>query len=939
MTGTASSTFAAFTVESAVDLIMQVFQGHAEPTPADVDAQVMGLLNAAVFAHLRPHAVEIANQVLRRTRVVIGAATTLDDTHNHIPWLHEVDRSDWRFWPRLEDYLRRVERLPPSVLNELDQSSDRTLERLESPQRSGVWDRRGLVVGHVQSGKTTHYTALAAKALDAGYQMVIILAGMHNSLRSQTHERIDRHLIGRDSAALVEAVRRGTGAPVGTIGVGEEDRRLGRPELPLALLTCTTSAEDGDFKVNVANQVGFNLGPGSRLVLVVKKHATILRHLINWLGFQNSGRDGATGQRPISNPVLVIDDEADHASINTARDPEADPTTINRLIRSLLRRFERVGFVGYTATPFANIFVHHDAPEGNYGPDLFPRSFIVNLKAPSDYVGPSLVFGHPGDDGAGIPAQEPLPMYVPVADATSWIPDRHNRMWNPGSIPASLREAIRLFVLSCAARQARGHHRVHHSMLVHVTRFINVQAKVERQITDEVDALRNMTQLGSPQAVDRIEREMRVIWTHHIVDHHPVFADRLGERCSPLPDWESVWQYVPDVLRCIRALRINGQSTDALSYSRNTDGLCVIAIGGDKLSRGLTLEGLSVSYFLRTSNMFDTLMQMGRWFGYRPGYADLCRVFTAPELYNAFTEIALAMDDLRADLDYMAAVGKSPEDFGLRVRTPSDGLLITAANKLRRGEEVQVRFANTIVQALEVARRGDQAKRNRDAVLGLIRTLTESGQPENRVRAQITPHSIWRNVPYEEVLSFLGEYEAFATPSFFGRCEALRRYVREQNTRGELVTWTVIVVGKRAGATDPQLPTAAGKLPLVTRTDKSKDFSRFETQAVVGSVDEALDLDEAELTKAIATARQRSEGKQAAKPLREDYRRARPSQRGLLLLYLVAPSAAGDATDFIPSVAISFPESETAKPLTYTVNAVWLQQRGLIAEWDDAPAV
>lgn len=935
MSSTSDSQFARFSQEVVVELIMRAFQGAEEPTPEDVARRVAELLAAPPFSHLRSLKDEIATEVLRRTRVVIGSATALDGTDDHVEWLPEKSRSDWRFWPRLEDYLRRVDQLPPSVLHELDQSTDRTLERLEDPERNGEWDRRGLVVGHVQSGKTTHYTALAAKALDSGYQIVIILAGVHNSLRSQTHERIDRHLIGRHSAALIDAVTQHAepGWTTGFVGVGEEDRRLGRPRPACTLLTCTTSADDGDFRTKIANQVGFQVGPGSRLVLVVKKNATILRNLSRWLRLQNAQGANAETQ-PIANPALVIDDEADHASINTSRDPEADPNRINLLIRELLLAFDRVGFIGYTATPFANIFAYHEETESRFGPDLFPRSFILNLKAPSDYIGPGLVFGHPGDESAGIAEQQALPMYLPVEDSQAWIPDRHKRDCQPGPLPASLKEAVRLFVLVCAARAARGEPDVHNSMLVHATRFVDVQEKVDRQIAGEIDGLRDIVGHGAAVDVALIKQSLHNLWAKRIVTPHAVFVTRLGDRALPVPEWNLVWSQIVPVLNRIRIMRINGTSVDSLAYSKAIDGLYVIAVGGDKLSRGLTLEGLSVSYFLRTSNMFDTLMQMGRWFGYRRGYVDLCRVYTTPALFTAFREIALAMDDLRADLDYMAAVGKTPAEFGLRVRAPSDGLLITAANKIRRGEDVLVRFAGTLVQALELPRTGQRSLQNRDSTSRFLGRLG----PRNRiVRGQPSSHSLWRNIPAALVLEFLADYEAFATPSFFNRCDALRRYIQEQLSRGELSQWTVATVGKH----DPEEEVLIGseRFALVHRRQKEgTPPSRFETQVVVGSNEEALDLtaDEYELALSRSPATLET-GRPRVTPRREQIREARPSSRGLLLIYLIRPPNSSPE-EFVPSVAISFPESETALPLTYTVNRVWLEHRGLLGEWDDEPA-
>src|SRR5262245_39307270 len=376
----------AFKPEHVIEMVMRAYTAADVPTPAEVHAAVSSML-IGPLASLRPHLETIVNEVLSRLTVRIGTASVLDNSANHEPWLEGLDRSHWTLWPRLHGYLRDHDHLPPSVLAELDRSTDQSLARLESPARQGRWDRRGLVVGHVQSGKTTHYTSLAAKAIDAGYRIVIILAGIHNSLRSQTHERIDRHLIGRDSLALLQD---GLGA-VRLYGVGEYSRELGLPDPPFSILTCTTAAEAGDFRQNMASQVWFQVNEGSRLIMVVKKNATILRKLRDWLStLLAQGGQGAA--KLIHEPTLFIDDEADQASINTRSDPEADPTTINGLIRELMMSFARVGLVGYTATPFANIFIDptSDFDKSRFGPDLFPQSFIVSLKPPSDYIGPPI---------------------------------------------------------------------------------------------------------------------------------------------------------------------------------------------------------------------------------------------------------------------------------------------------------------------------------------------------------------------------------------------------------------------------------------------------------------------------------------------------------------------------------------------------------------------
>lgn len=925
-----------FKPEHVVDMVMRAYTASDVPTLAEVHATVISML-VGPFAMLRPHLEEIVNEVLRRLSVRIGTASVLDNAVNHEPWLESIERTGWRLWPRLITYLRVHDRLPAAVLAELDRSTDQALARLESPSRQGRWDRRGLVVGHVQSGKTTHYTSLAAKAIDSGYRVVIILAGIHNSLRSQTHERIDRHLIGRDSCALMQA---GLGA-ARLYGVGEYARELGLADPPFSILTCTTAAEGGDFRQNMASQVWLQVNEGARLIMVVKKNATILRKLKEWLKtlLAEGGSDGAA--RLIHEPTLFIDDEADQASINTRKttDPDEDPTTINGLIRQLMMSFARVGLVGYTATPFANIFIDptSDFDKTKFGPDLFPQSFIVSLKPPTDYIGPPIVFGHPGDESVGIAAQQPLPMYVPVADSAPWIPSPHKKDHSPGPLPASLRDALRLFTVVCAARAARGDDKVHNSMLVHATRFIAVQNRVAEQVQDELATLQGLLSHGSPATRSEQERLFRDVWERHIASNHSAFSERLRERCALLPSWNEVWARLSDSARKIRVMKINGSSDDALAYARNAEGLSVIAIGGDKLSRGLTLEGLSVSYFLRTSSMFDTLMQMGRWFGYRPRYADLCRVYTTPDLYSAFRQIALAIDDLRADLDRMALANRTPADFGLRVRTPSDKLLITAANKIRRGETVQVRFAGELVQALRIPATGPDAQANQTAFAQLVGAMGPE-KVRREVRGRQSQWYLWKDVPAADVLRFLSQYTAFRTHSFLNQCEQLRRYVSDRLAHDELTRWSVCVLSK---ATTRTVDIGGLRIGLIVRRPEDSPPPRqFGTAVVVGQAEESADLSEEEFRDATGLTQDTERKKGIAEadlsewPARERVREVRPAQRGLLLIYPI------DLADQLPSgfgvaAAISFPESPSAQPLSYTVNDIWRTEYGLVGDPDD----
>ena len=901
-----SSPFGFSDAESLVDQVMALFNGTDMPSRVQVEETVDGFLRLPMARHLADRREWVIDEVLRRTDVSIDAAKVLENNEQHEPWLEELDQDDWRLWRRLKTYLQFEEGIPPQVVGELDASTTKTLARLESPRREGKWDRRGMVVGHVQSGKTTHYTALAAKALDAGYRIVVVLAGMHNNLRSQTHGRIDRDLTGRNSRTAQTGAEQW--AP---IGVQALQRRRGWDGPAFAIQTSTTADDKGDFNAKQAQSVYLQVGEGTRLVMVVKKNASVLRKLRDW--FRGLLTDGAGGGQLIPHPALFIDDEADQASINT-KDEDENPSTINRLIRELLTSFNRVGFVAYTATPFANVFAEPDTDEDDlarYGPDLFPKSFIVSLRAPTNYIGPAQVFGSPGDDPEGLAVREPLPMHVEAADGDAWIPPKHKSDHDVGPLPASLAEAIRLFVLVCAARCCRGDVRVHNSMLVHVTRFVKVQDQVAKQVGDELDALKSLVRNGGERTRARLEAELRTLWEREIAAKHPAFVAVLEKMVTDLPTWEDVWRQVPPAAERIEVMQINGSSTDALAYDNHrAGGFSVIAIGGDRLSRGLTLEGLSVSYFLRTSRAFDTLMQMGRWFGYRPGYADLCRVYTTRDLVDGFRQIALATEELRRDFDRMVVTGQEPRDFGLRVRTPSDGLLITAANKLRRGEAIQVRFAGEIVQALRVPKTGAKAAANR---LALEELVGELGTPEREVRGKPQPWFVWHGVGAGDVLRFLEGYHASRTQAFVNGAERLREYVRGQvETAGELTAWTVCLMSVAGG---DQVSVGSLTVGLVKRTPSDADCPADEVdmKQVAGRREEAVDLSAEEFAAA-------GEGSD-----RQIIREVRPAQRGLLLLYPIRQEGRL-ADEYVLSAVVSLPTSDRARTLAYTVNEVWRQQ-------------
>lgn len=890
------------------------------PTNQKIEEEVDKALANNIFNALKEQRQHIVDEVLRRINTSIGSASVLADDGNHVAWLKEQDRKCWRLWPRLANYLAETkpDEWTPRILHELDDSTEKTLDKLESPLREGQWDRRGLVVGHVQSGKTAHYTALAAKAIDAGYQIVIILAGIHNSLRSQTQERIDEELIGRDSKSNNQAI---------LSGVGEFDKRKGAPRLPFIIWTCTTSEENGDFRPAIANQVYVPVGEGQRLVMVVKKNAAILRQLTGWL----RSLTPQPGQGRIPAPALIIDDEADNSSITTndMDDPDNDPTRINGLIRKLLISFDRISFVGYTATPMSNIFIREEVDPEEYrefGLDLYPSSFIIGLKPPSNYVGSAKVFGRIADDAAGFEEQEPLPMHVDIDDWQAWMPSGHRTVHIPGELPASLKEALNYYILTCTIRSLRGHmaQKKHNTMLVHVTRFVAVQTRVERAIESEIESIKNIILYGTEQNKNEIKNKFKEIWEKLIVEKHQIFASQLGDECEDLPKWEEVWGAIPENVKKIKVIRVSGGTGDVLAYSRAKESLSLIAIGGDRLSRGLTLSGLTVSYYLRNSNAFDTMMQMGRWFGYRPGYIDLCRVYTPSQLLNQFKELTLTMDAFHEDLDHMAKSNLTPMEFGGRMREPSGTLRLTAANKMRTGAPIPERFAGDSVEANHVDRTGPQFESNYKAVHDLIHALGTPVRSGN--------HFIWKT-GFRDILTCLSQYEAYSDPRFYNQSAPLRKFISAQVEQGELVDWTVVLISG-LGETRPFAEFDSKCVNRILRKDSDPTKwvigSSNQNIALMGSEDEARDLTTEERTRACELSRNIETPEITPTiPKRRFARAVRPVTRGLLNIYPVELPT-GSNKKFCPFIGISFPNSDTARGVDYVVNRIYLKAQGVI---------
>ena len=899
---------------------------------------------------------EAVKELVRRYSRWIGKDSTLQDIDGHFTWLDSARKADWRYWRRYEQMLEA--KLPIDVVSALDASTDGILGLLEDPRREGSWDRRGLVVGHVQSGKTGNYSGLVCKAADAGYKIIIVLAGLHNNLRSQTQIRLEESFLGYETSA--------TGDPGKAIGVGEIDSD------PAIHPNCiTTRANNGDFNTHRAASLAIT-PEGRPWLFVVKKQKTVLTQLLRWIqGHVADYVDPKTGRRIVSSlPILVIDDEADHASVDTGEqfidadgnpDDEHEPKTINRLIRTILNAFAKRAYVGYTATPFANIFIHRANATTDEGPDLYPQAFIRNLAAPSNYIGPSRVFGLRTLQGRteGLPLSRKVSDHLAQDGHTGWMPATHNKEHTPThlgqeALPPSLREAICAFILACAVRDLRGQGSEHSSMLIHVTRFTNVQGQVREQVEEAVKRVKQKLTHGIDK--DSLEAQLQALWESDFIPTSALVEERMPEADGPLglPSWEEILARLPDVVSDIEVRVINGTAKDALDYAQPGKGLKVIAIGGDKLSRGLTLEGLCVSYFVRTTKMYDTLMQMGRWFGYRPGYADLCRLYTSADLVEWFGHIADAAEELREEFDAMAASGATPRDYGLKVES-HPVLMVTSPLKMRTAKSLRLSFSNSISETTTLHRESATLDRNLKAFERLVSSMGAPKEARSIVRERgASRHawegSLWEGVGDELVVEFLRGYSTHPKAHKVNSA-VMAEFIESMARSSELTTWTVALIGGGDGV--PRVLPGGLTLERTLKRQAEKGVEdRYKIGRLLSPRDEAIDLGEGAWKAALemtVKAVKPDAGRQgdATKPTSPDspngpaIRRVRgfgapgvpaAPERGLLLLYLLDPKESelvdsqkpgvifDGRTDPIVAFGISFPASDAGVKVEYKVD-------------------
>jgi len=656
------------------------------------------------------------------------------------------------YWNRYRDYLS--ESFPQDIVKIINDDTDVVMDNIENPEIAS-FSRFGMVVGHVQSGKTANYSSLVCKAADAGYKFIVVIAGGINNLRDQTQERLNEAFIGLDKGKQT--------------GVGSLDRS----KLPISLTTI-----ERDFNTHDAdrNSQGLNFDNISTpILLVIKKNTSTLTSVIVWLKNQYKNKIP-------NHAMLVIDDESDYASVNT--NEEEDPTTINKKIRTLLEIFHKSTYVAYTATPYANIFIDHEVgayeniyvdkkvKSVNISEDLFPNDFIYALDAPSNYFGARKIFLE--SDGKYL---------VPIGDYLEDIPSKHKKDFELLSIPASLYEAMRVFIINIAIRTLRKDSEKHNSMLIHATRFTAVHQRFYFHVENYIESIKN--DILSYALLDNAS-----IQSILIQDLKKTFELRHSNLEDEVKlTWKDILHSIANSIESIVIREVHQAKKIDLVYRKDRPTNAIV-IGGTSLSRGYTLEGLSVSYFLRNTVFYDTLMQMGRWFGYRIGYQDLCKIYMSETMIDNFAQIIESTEDLMLDFKAMAKAKRTPDDFGLSVKNHPNSLLqVTAKNKLKNTTQYtqSMNLNGHLKETVRFTKDNEIHKMNFNIVKELIKIL-----PNNKIQ-HIKKSYIWKDIGKNFIADFLNDFETYQTDSIGAKnlmpIKHIQEYVNKIDTDWDIALY------------------------------------------------------------------------------------------------------------------------------------------------------
>ncbi len=613
-----------------------------------------------------------------------GYVITSEDEVEDREWYTKADHGEEHFWNLYKEHLLREGSLDFASVNLLGEVTlPKLMNCLGNPKDdlSKQRVRYGLVIGDVQSGKTSTYGGLICKAADAGMKVVILLAGQTETLRQQTQERMEEDIVG-----YTIRIDENKAKKTDRVGVGLLNKYT-------PIVTAYTSYQN-DFKVSNDTTMSSLETQASLVMFIVKKNVPVLKRLYNWL---TSANQILNDKNKLPYSLLLIDDEADNASINT-RKPEYDPTKTNAYIRQLCEVFMNSNYVGFTATPYANIFINPEKDESMETTDLFPKDFIYVLPTPSAYIGAMKIFGSPTPGNSNYGSCKYMLNYItdvqePTREEIRNMPDekrlfgplyyKHPKEWR-GELPNSLLQALRGFYLANVIRDLDGFESAPRTMLINVSRFQTVESYIKAELAKQVgndhkEIFCNFSGNADKDRNIKLYKELAEAFERNYSESKYGIDQVLSK------------ENLLNAIGKIQVIVVNGSKEskeDTPDYKSNPS-LRLIAVGGLALSRGLTLRGLITSYFYRNTATYDTLMQMGRWFGYRPKYEYLCRIWITNSSANWYRDIAESTEELKKDLARMNMQKLTPKEFGLRVRNDDSALEITARNKRRMATEIQ----------------------------------------------------------------------------------------------------------------------------------------------------------------------------------------------------------------------------------------------------------
>jgi hypothetical protein len=873
------------------------------------------------------------------------------------PWLDPIWRSNEKTnWNNYKLALEAEGK--EKLISQLDADTFAILDSCYNPKTEGQWERRGLVYGHVQSGKTANYIGLANKAFDVGYKIVIIFTGMTEDLRKQTQDRVNSGIIGKNEHSE-------------KYGIGKLISHT-----PDSIKGATNIFLDLNSK-NVQTLIT-NLSLNQNIVFVVKKNVAVLNSLIKWLN-KKSIEQNPNQYKIIDTPFLIIDDEADNASIQSLSKKdyqleqsalaikdiedidETDLTpdqlkiledaknktikAINRNIRICLSLIAQKSFVAYTATPYAVISQRSEGIEKEWeienvkyaideNSDLFPEHFIIPLEPSPKYMGIEKIFGSERIEGL------PVIVTIPKEDKQCF-PIGRNSFYSFPYIPESLEDAIVHFIVAIFVRESRNQMQ-HNTMLVHTSHQVDkidyLAFTIENYLLTFKDKIKT-----NPNLKAKFKKQLEIIRSN---SKNKLFEKlfELNLEKYTVPD-EISNNHIYSIIDKITLVSYHSKEKEPslrhfnhkLTYpnlERDPEEtriyIVYIVVGGNRISRGFTLEGLSTSYFVRESGTQDTLYQMGRWFGFRIGYEDTILICLPQDQIAWYRDILSLELELRDDLAQMNEREMTPSMWEIKMvnsksfESLNKKLKLCDENKLRNTKKKKLSFGGTNQMTKHFRRDNRVHQANLDLTKQFIDTLAkENNFIENSILHKENNNINFSNIPVSEVLSFLTKFQIdqkdeilFTVHSFLNLNSSLfdsfSIVIKQNKPNPKNEVRPVWQITDKSKTTKPNI--SGLKREDASKSDISDEYY-FNDNLLDADKDNNFDIIDSE-----AKAEEYNKQKELKKGAEYIYKLRNESRIALLIIYIIKGKMELNKDEiFFPSLYLSIPKIGDGQPVEYTV--------------------